>query len=519
MTVDPPSAPADALPPLSPRGLGRVLLSALPVLLAAFVYRSLVNVYFSGDDFLNLFYIVNENPAEYILRFHGGHLLLTRNAIFYLSYHLFGPRPEYFLATVFLTHLVNVWLLFRLVERLTASGVAAAFAATLWGVCPMQSGTLGWYAVYGQVLVASILLVILNGAARAASGTDGPLRRSSALAWPLLLLVASTCFGVGIGVTLVAPVVLFLLLPPSRRRARTCIALCITAAAIPLIYRVALWFDESYFGRTWESYVAVVTFQGAGGVSWHQVEMVAYLAGYGLGGLVFGFLGHAGKFDAPGVWIASAVFLLAAAVAAVRGGPRLRRQLAACALVALGCYAIIAAGRAQYFGDDALAAGAAQPRYHYVASLAYAVMLGLIAALICRSLRLRSGTRLALFAGWMIFLGWSYHRVAPFIDLFPSARRETQAVLYGVRNQVARVPAGADVYIANRPFGSIGTLYFANQAAFPGWAAVFTIFFSSNVVDGRRVHFAVKDPAVVAAAAQGRRTASVIVLADQPTTQ
>jgi hypothetical protein len=516
MTVDPPREAADALTLLSPRGRGRALLSGLPVLLAALVYRPLVNVYFSADDFLNLYYIVNKSPAEYILGFHGGHLLLTRNAIFYLWYQLFGPRPEYFLATAFLTHLLNVWLLFRLVERLTASGIAAAFAATLWGVCPVQSGTLGWYAVYGQVLVATILLIILNGAARAAS--TGILPRRSALTWPLLLLVASTCFGVGIGITMVAPVVLFLLLPRSRQRTRTCIALCLAAAAVPLVYRAALWIDESYFGTTWESYVAGLMFQGQGGVSWHQVEMIAYLATYGLSALVFGFLGHVGKFE-PAAWIAVAAFVLAAAIAAARGGPRMRRQLAAFALLSLACYAIIAAGRAQYFNADMLAAGAAQPRYQYVASLGFAVMLGSIAAMICRSLRLRSGARLALFASWMIFLGWSYRRADPFIDLFPSARKETQNVLSNVRNQVSGAPADGDVYIPNHPFASIGPLYLSNQMAFPGWAAVFTIFSSSNVVDGRRVFFVVKDPDVVAAAAKGRRTASLIVPADRPSAQ
>jgi len=48
---------------------------------------------------------------------------------------------------------------------------------------------------------------------------------------------------------------------------------------------------------------------------------------------------------------------------------------------------------------------------------------------------------------------------------------------------------------------------------------VFTIFSSSNVVDGRRVFFVVKDPDVVAAAAKGRRTASLIVPADRPSAQ
>ena len=498
----------------SSSALGRWFLSLLPVLLAAVVYRSLVNAYFSSDDFLNLFYIVNKSPAEYLLRFHGGHLLLTRNAIFYLSYHLFGPYPEYFLATVLFTHLLNVFLLFRLTERLTNDAVAAAFAATLWGVCPVHTGTLGWYSVYGQVLVATILLVILNQAARAATG-DAALSRRTIVTWPLLLLAASTSFGIGIGATLVAPAVLFLLLPPSRQQQRACIALCITAVVVPLLYRLILWFDEAYFGPSGEAFVAAVMFERGATASWHQLLMVGYLAGYGLSSLLFGFFASVGKFYEPATWVASATFVLAAVIAAVRGNRATLRQLLAFTLLSFGCYAIIAVGRSQFFEADKIAAGSAQARYHYVASLPFAVMLGIIAAQGCRSLGLRSGAQLRLLAGWLLVLGVSYRLAAPFIDLFPNARNETLLVLANIRRQVAAVPAGDVVYIPNQPFRAIGTLYVLNQVAFPGWAAVFCIYSPSNVLYDRRVFFVVKDPLVAAVAKKGRRTADLIVHEDQ----
>jgi len=46
---------------------------------------------------------------------------------------------------------------------------------------------------------------------------------------------------------------------------------------------------------------------------------------------------------------------------------------------------------------------------------------------------------------------------------------------------------------------------------FPGWAGVFTLFFPSNVVDGRRVDFVVADPTVIEAHRSGKRTAGLLV--------
>jgi hypothetical protein len=46
---------------------------------------------------------------------------------------------------------------------------------------------------------------------------------------------------------------------------------------------------------------------------------------------------------------------------------------------------------------------------------------------------------------------------------------------------------------------------------FPGWAAAFTVFFPSNVVEGRRVFFVEADADVRNAAKDGKRTSTLIV--------
>jgi hypothetical protein len=71
------------------------------------------------------------------------------------------------------------------------------------------------------------------------------------------------------------------------------------------------------------------------------------------------------------------------------------------------------------------------------------------------------------------------------------------------------------VYIPNKLFLSVGPMIAADPVTFPGWAAIFTIFFPSNVVDGKRVHFIVNHPEAVAAAMRGRRTAELVIGPDQ----
>src|SRR5262245_4563916 len=207
---------------------GGVLL-LLPLVASALVYGPVLMCQFVDDDFLNLFRIVNWPLAQYVLVPFGGHLLVTRNVLFYLFYQLFGAHAAAYFSLVLATHLLNVYLLFRVIDFLTESRHLAAFGAMLWGTCPFHAGTLGWYSVYGQVVAAAALLLLLRQSARLVH--DGAMPPRSALVWwPLALLLASTSFGVGIGITFAAPAAFFLLLPASRRRTQLVGMLCVVAA-------------------------------------------------------------------------------------------------------------------------------------------------------------------------------------------------------------------------------------------------------------------------------------------------
>src|SRR5262249_2236074 len=133
------------------------------------------------------------------------------NTVCALGYDLLGFVPEPYYTAVLLTQLVNVWLLYRVLRSLTDSVLLACLGAALWGTSPLAVGTLGWYSVYGQVLVATILLLVLDrmGHRRGQAGVAA----RAVWWWCALLLVGATGFGTRIGVALVFPAVAFLLLP------------------------------------------------------------------------------------------------------------------------------------------------------------------------------------------------------------------------------------------------------------------------------------------------------------------
>ncbi len=235
------------------------------------------------------------------------------------------------------------------------------------------------------------------------------------------------------------------------------------------------------------------------------VAVCLRLAGYGLVRLVGGFY-FPGWAANTAVWYSAEALLAAAALAVAKTSPTpLRRRLAAFALLALGCYGIVAAGRAGVFFDLAPEFFETLTRYHYVGQLALAVLLCL---LIQRAgSLLRAGAKDLAVAAWFALMIGAFALSPPAVDHHARTRRLTGQALAAMRRAARSRPVGRPVYIPNRGFR--GLLFF--PALFPGSAAVFAIFHPSNVLDGRRVYFVESNPAVLEAAKRGRRTKDLLV--------
>src|SRR5262245_61667348 len=198
-------------------------LTVVPLLAAvgatAVVYAPIAGNYFHADDFTNLQALVRQPFLPYVLEPGAGHIYVVRNVLFWLFYRTFGADPAWMFGAVLLTHLLNVGLLYGVIRHLTGSARLAFFGAALWGIAPAHEGSLGWYAVYGNVLVGTFALVLLMRVVRSLA-TDTTLGVGEALVWYVLLLLACVTFGVGIGVALVFPATVLLLFPGGRTTAR-----------------------------------------------------------------------------------------------------------------------------------------------------------------------------------------------------------------------------------------------------------------------------------------------------------
>ena len=144
-----------------------------------------------------------------------------------------------------------------------------------------------------------------------------------------------------------------------------------------------------------------------------------------------------------------------------------------------------------------------------------------LAVVLCLVLARAGAWRPARRVGPVLLWGWVVATLglravsADFIDRHAEARADTQGVIDSIRAAVAAAPPGATVRIPYHKFLATGPMIARDSVAFPGWAAIFTIAFPANTVDGRQVRF-LATPEVVAATADGRRTAGLMVPESPP---
>src|SRR5512139_454444 len=377
---------ARAKPPR--RKAAGVALFLAPLALSALVYYPITGNYFYADDFLNLYQIGNNSLLQYLITPNGGHVLVTRNAVFYVMHLLFGTQPEYYFWAALLTHLLNVSLLFGVIHAWTHSTRLASFGAALWGCSPLNEGALGWYAVYGHVLVGTFMLMILYQVARLAAGDGRPSRRRLRF-WYGLALAAATSFGTGLGVAMALPFALWILLPESGAAARRRPPLVSLVIVVPVLYVALIWAYAFVAGddSVTRPPLAVLT------NPWTSIPIAGVrLTAFALTRLLCGFPFPA--WATPSVWYATLAVFLAVAVLIARLSPGpLRRQLAACALLLAGCYGAIAVGRGAFLQSPAFYhLISALPRYQYVGVMLLATVCCLLLARIARGLSGWAGT-------------------------------------------------------------------------------------------------------------------------------
>src|SRR5262245_43446596 len=451
--------------PAAVRTLGYALVAALGSLLASL---QLLGVYLHDDDFLHLFHLTDFGPAEFIVSPYAGHMLLMRNFAFFLTFRVFGMHAAAYLACAVVTHVANVLLPFALVRRLTGSARIACVGALLFAVCPANDGALGWYSAYGHALAATFVLVALL-LLTPRRDESAPLSTRTAIAVACCMLAASQSFGTGVAAAVPTPLVAPFPPAPTFRNRGAAAALL----AVPVLVGVAM--AALYLPRTHLNSDPMITIGllARSAVDWrHVVSMVGHILSLGIVSLTLGAAYPLDRYpDAISIG-ATATFGVGVVWAMRSGSPWTRRSLLAFVALAVGCYAMVAAGRAAFLAgiqSDALVhAYVAATRYHYLAQSMLAVVLSLVLAEVARQLAMGNRPTAALFAAWV---GWQF---AATVLLRPSAPRydAVRELVAHQRDAIVRAvmeqPPGATVCLPNQPVPvSIG---------FPGSVGVYMLF-------------------------------------------
>jgi len=476
------------------------LLAPIVPLLATFaVWLPLRRNYFSGDDFFHLYDFVTRPLSSLLGQVWGGHLLVLYNVAFWTMFQLFGTDPRGYGWTVILTHLLNTFLVLQVIRP--HGLVLACFGALLWGTCPVLAGTLGWYSVYGQVLLTTLVLSVLWSLERVRRG-GAPLSAATAVVWVVVLAAGATSFGTGLGVAAAFPVVVALALPVSQLPRRSLLVLAVGAVVTVLGYALAVAHSPD---MTPAARALLADSSQAPGV----VGLSVHLLGFGASALLFDALGAHQRFpDWTQLASVGLVVILVLAAGASTDAAGRRRLAALCVLVA-AAYGAIAAGRSAVYAALSVpfATAAKAARYHYLP-------LALLVLVVCAALAeigRRGGVASRVVSGAAVL--WMIVRVvvlaaAPFpIELGDQQRADVAEVLRTIEAQAERTPAGDIVLVQNRPFEA--SVYAPTYL--PGWAGVFVVFSPENSVDGRPVRFAVDEDDWQRANARGGRIAELVV--------
>jgi hypothetical protein len=512
------------------RSLRTLILLSFSVAAAALVYGSLIKTFFYSDDWINLYDLATEPLARFVLVPFNGHLQIVRNLIFAGMRAIFGLDARGYFVVVVLIHLACVALLFNVINNFTADASLAFAGAFLWGTAPVQEGTIGWLAVYGHALVAFGLLGFLTYLGNVKS-RGRPTGWGIKTLWATLLLAVSACFGIGIAVALMAPVIAFLILPPGVERRRMCAVLAVLWIAVPAAYLLArrMGCEQLYAHGPAQC--------GGSGVvdSWpldtFTLSLTAKFFAAGVRAV------HLGMWATPigRAWparVVGVIFLLAVAVALARGTREGRRLLLALALTALGSYGIVAIGHRGEKAttlDTALRAiialrggsGSGVPfsvedyiaetsRYHYAATACLVAMSCVAVSIVTARWHVtRAGANLFLAALVAFTLGgWWYTGWHP--DHFDKIRVNVTENLKKIEASVAMTPPGQPVVILNRSI-ILSDMFSPEATAFPGLAGLFVVVHPENVVDGKPIFFVEPDAKVIAAASQRPRMRALLL--------
>jgi len=493
----------------------------LATLVATVVVQSAsLDAFFYEDDYLHLFGLANGPTSQALFTTLGGHVMLVHKALLWVMYRVFGFESGLYFAAIVVLHLVNVFLLFDVLRRLTSSPLVSAVGASLWGVLPLNNGALGWISVFGQVMATTAILWLLRDVARLAEQKREP----NALAfvrWGALVLVAGMSQGLGMVIGATVALYVWLLLPVESARLRTALLLLPLVVLLPMLHKVVLALGEGSGVVISKPSAALTLFLAMMSYGTMSVLLGPVLTA-DQGSRAIDVLG--GAVGVEGLVLA---YALAGFAFVVLGGlfcratPTHRRQMLAFLLLACAAYGVLALGRAWVVGwhGTRFEQLVTEPRYAYFPTLALSGLVALgLGTLPARWLSARPWIGFSALCAWLAVVVAPARITAANLanERHVTARTQAEEALSVVRAEASASPSADEAYITNDPFAgtAISMALGIKARGFPGLAALWVVANPDDSVDGRRLRFVEHDHALVEtirAERPGTRIAQLLV--------
>ncbi|MGD0020843.1 MAG: hypothetical protein ABSC54_00925 [Smithellaceae bacterium] len=469
-----------------------LVLSLAAVLIVNF---QLLFRFFYGDDFLHFYQISNWSPLAFIFYPFGGHLFIFRNLIFYCMFKLFGLNSVVYFSTVLLTHLGSAYILYKIIHLLTDKPSLAAVGMMIWGICPVNYATLAWYSAYGQILVGFFFLLFLYDLLRIEKGKI-LFSMKIVIRWSIYFLLMAASFGTGLAIACLSPVAIVIILWKNDQKWK------IAAMMFPAIAVILLLFifkDSIYYYFSGEVYnskpVALcVALSNYKIILEMFIRMCTYSI-YCMAAFPMLFLSSTIKYPTA-AFLVSFPFIALFIVLFFRS-KEYKRHYAVLSIFFLGLIGLTAYERAPGFNFFHIPISfiSSQFWYYYVIFIIVVIILALMAD---ELLDIFPKIAKVIVAIVLIVIAISIYpsiNLAPKIDLFNTSVKEKKIyynTIIDIEKTIGAYSEGSTVFIDNKMNDKI-SLFYPSDTDFPGKAAIFSIKYPNNTVEGRRVYFIEND--------------------------
>ena len=477
------------------------LMLAISITVVLIANIHVLSSFFWRDDFLHFYQIANWNPLEFIFFPYGGHVFIFKHTIFYSMFKLFGVNSVVYFTTVLLTHLGCAYLLFKIIHLLTGKPSLAAAGTMIWGICPVNYGTMNIYCTYGQVLVGFFFLLFLYDLLRIEK-RNLFFSLGIAVRWSIYLILMATSFGTGLAIGCLVPLIIVIILWKTDKKWE------MAAAMLPVIAVILVLFifkDSIYHYFSGEVYHSTFFAPGVA-LRYCEVilEMFFRMCAFGIYTMaafpVF-IMTYSPSWTPPYPMLAFfiSIFVVILFLVAFFHSRNHKRHYLVLSIMFLGLIGLTAYGRTlayQAFGISVSSASMTF-RYYYVLFIPIVLILSLMVKEL-----LDSYPKISTVVVAFIFISiatsiYPSMNLAKVIDPMqhyyaPKERKLYYETIADIKKTIRSYPAGNSVFINNKMNDQI-SIFLPSDTDFPGKAAIFAIRYPNNTVEGRRVYFVEND--------------------------